>query len=593
MDSASSNAAPSSPAAFEATARSNTLLLVALSLLLLIGLTVAVLLAWVCDDSFISFRYAENLVNGRGLVYNAGERVEGYTNLLWTLLIAAFMKAGADPVPVAEYLGIAAYGALALCLAHWSWRRARRTGRAFLPLAAGLVLVSNDFHVWASGGLETMLFAYLALQGLVLTRMDRGGRRAPALAGILFALLVLTRPDGLLFAAAGALSYWIAPRGLPRRARLDHSVTTLAPVAITLALLIPFKLSYYGEIFPTAFYSKSVLRPYYSQGLVYVGLYLAKNWFLIAALALALAARRLGRWNSAPADGRHGAFFLGTCALFVAYLVHIGGDFMFARRLVPAIPLVFLAIEERLVRVPRRRAQAALAVAALAAAALTFVPHGLIYSGAPYRIRYVADEPRFYSADRIEWRKDQARVVGQALAGTNVRVAFEGGMCVFGYYSKLPYLAEMTGLTQYSLAKLPLDKRGFVGHEKSGDEQWLTENDIHLLVRQRVPPPPSQRGLPGYDQLYFGNIAQAQIVVYSDEVMDALRGVPEVSFMGIERLLERSRKQIENSSLAMAEQLYAKLYRYYFRAAGESARRQAQELREIIERKRRESAARS
>src|SRR5215475_11087437 len=46
----------------------------------------AIGLAWLSDDGFISFRYAANLVRGDGLVYNAGERVEGYTNLLWTLL---------------------------------------------------------------------------------------------------------------------------------------------------------------------------------------------------------------------------------------------------------------------------------------------------------------------------------------------------------------------------------------------------------------------------------------------------------------------------------------------------------------------------
>ena len=39
---------------------------------------------WMLDDAFISFRYAENWVSGHGPVYNAGERVEGYTNFLWT-----------------------------------------------------------------------------------------------------------------------------------------------------------------------------------------------------------------------------------------------------------------------------------------------------------------------------------------------------------------------------------------------------------------------------------------------------------------------------------------------------------------------------
>ncbi|MGB7063098.1 MAG: hypothetical protein WBF13_12190, partial [Candidatus Zixiibacteriota bacterium] len=45
-------------------------------------------LRFVCDDAFISFRYAKNFVEGHGLVYNIGEKVEGYSNFLWTLLLS-------------------------------------------------------------------------------------------------------------------------------------------------------------------------------------------------------------------------------------------------------------------------------------------------------------------------------------------------------------------------------------------------------------------------------------------------------------------------------------------------------------------------
>ncbi|MBU1598783.1 hypothetical protein KKG61_01545 [bacterium] len=53
---------------------------------------------WVDDDAFISFRYAENWANGKGLVYNEGERVEGYTNFLRTLIIDLFIKVGVSPL---------------------------------------------------------------------------------------------------------------------------------------------------------------------------------------------------------------------------------------------------------------------------------------------------------------------------------------------------------------------------------------------------------------------------------------------------------------------------------------------------------------
>ena len=51
------------------------------------------------DDTFISVRYAKNLVEGHGLVYNPGERVEGYTNFLWTLWLAVPLALGLPLVP--------------------------------------------------------------------------------------------------------------------------------------------------------------------------------------------------------------------------------------------------------------------------------------------------------------------------------------------------------------------------------------------------------------------------------------------------------------------------------------------------------------
>ena len=73
----------------------------------------ALVLAWnlrrvwvyTVDDAYISFRYARNLVEGLGLVYNPGERIEGYTNFLWTLMAAAGMSVGLDPAVLVKWLG--------------------------------------------------------------------------------------------------------------------------------------------------------------------------------------------------------------------------------------------------------------------------------------------------------------------------------------------------------------------------------------------------------------------------------------------------------------------------------------------------------
>ena len=48
------------------------------------------------DDAFISYRYARNLAAGIGPVMNAGERVEGVSNLPWTALLGLLGRIGHD-----------------------------------------------------------------------------------------------------------------------------------------------------------------------------------------------------------------------------------------------------------------------------------------------------------------------------------------------------------------------------------------------------------------------------------------------------------------------------------------------------------------
>jgi len=254
---------------------------------------------------------------------------------------------------------------------------------------------------------------------------------------------------------------------------------------------------------------------------------------------------------------------------------------MFARRLIPAAPLLFLVIENRVARWPNPRASLALAGLALMAAALPLP----LFEHWP-RINGIGDERRVYPPEKIEARRQQAEAVGRALAGSPARVAFEGGMCVFGYYSELPYLVEITGLTQYSLAKRPIAERGFIGHEKVADSEWLTQNEIHFVVSQALPPVTRRPRTLSLDYVYFGNLAKARIQIYSDDVMDALRGRPDVDFVPIERVVELSKKRMQQGSLAEAERIYDDLQRFYFRTAGERGEALDLELRETLDRKR-------
>jgi hypothetical protein len=544
---------------------------------LVFGLWRALGAAWLADDSFISFRYAEHLARGHGLVYNVGERVEGYTNLLWTLLVAAALRLGIAPEASAIALGVACWLALAAILAWRSWRR-DRPGLVF-PLAAALVLLMEDFQTWATGGLETSLFALLVVAGLLLASRPHARPRHLVAAGVILVAAVATRPDGVIFAAVAVVGAWLVNDELYPRERINLVATLVLPLAAGGAALAGFKLLYYGDLFPTAFYSKSALDPYYTQGLYYVYLFFEKNWFLLplVLMVLALAVARRGR--TGPPFTRTQAVRLAAFAIFTAYVAHSGGDFMFARRLIPALPLLFVVIEDGLTALagwPIRTAAAALVAAGLA------LPYP-IYLNPTERLRGIANEPAYYTPPYVELRRGQGQMASRVLGRAPVRAMYEGGMCMFGYYSGLPYLAEMTGLTQYSLAKAPLDARGHVGHEKVASPQWMTDHGIHFIFAQE---PPDPRVGIRVDEIVFGGILKARIWTYVDTIMDPLRGHPDVRFVPIEGMLREAQRHIDTASAEEARRIYDVLQRYYFHTAGPEKKPLADALLKRVEARR-------
>ena len=549
------------------------LLALAALVVLVCGLR-AVQMAWLSDDAFISFRYARNLHDGLGLVFNAGEYVEGYTNLLWTLAMAAVLHLGLDMELMAHVLGIACWLGLSALLAVWSWQRSRVGGHLCLPLAALLNLLLEDNQRWATGGLETSLFSLLTCAGLLLLAAARTRRRWQFGGGVVLALACLTRPDGAIFAALGVIYSYCEGVRAPLGQRLRDACAVALPLVVTGTVLIAFKLSYYGEWLPTAFYAKSAFDAYYQQGLLYLWLFFSRNWFALAFLPCALW---LARARLAQLLTRDNGLWLVAWAAFSYYVVHSAGDFMYARRLLPALPFLWLLFEAVLARVTERRARLGLFCATLLAAAL---PRAL-YSSEAEKIDGIANEWAFYPPAYLATSRERGELLGQLLGDTPVRVGFIGGMAMFAYYSGLPYLAEMNGLTQYSLARQPLTARSRVGHEKSADAAWLTSNRIHLLVSPESPPM-MEDGHRRFDVIRFGTTMTARIWIYSDAVMDPLRARADVDFVPIETVLAQAEHDIAAASPEAARTILTFLERYYLTEASPRRAAQIDHLRQLV-----------
>ena len=104
------------------------------------------------DDAYIILRYAKNFLLGRGLVWNTGERVEGYSSFFWLLLISLPGYFNIDLVLASKVLGVFfAFVTLVLFLIFDGSR----------GIIGALLLATNScFALWAVGGLETVAFGF-------------------------------------------------------------------------------------------------------------------------------------------------------------------------------------------------------------------------------------------------------------------------------------------------------------------------------------------------------------------------------------------------------------------------------------------------
>jgi len=206
------------------------------------------------DDSYITFRYSTNLASGKGLLFNAGDPVEGISNPLWAVLLAAFVPLKWNLLETARSLSaLAAIGCLYLVFA--SVRRA--TGSGLAGGFGALLLASHmGFVLWIYPGLETLFFAFLLtlLIHHILWLAEKPSALWPlVVASTLCLVLPAARPESILVTLAITVPGTVAAFGISRQRAL------VWPIACTVAgfLYLEFlRYTYYGEWLPNTYYAK-------------------------------------------------------------------------------------------------------------------------------------------------------------------------------------------------------------------------------------------------------------------------------------------------------------------------------------------------
>jgi hypothetical protein len=428
-------------------------------------------LPFIADDALISLRYSQRLLAGHGLTWNPGERVEGYSNLLWVLLCAGLGLARIDLVTAARLLGFVSIAAaiIAVVYAHrpkdFKFASALLPALLFLPLAAPIA-------VWAIGGMEQPLIAGLLGWAVVLSYrpLEAADERALSflLPGFLFALLCLTRLDGALFSAVAVFVILVTGRG--KRASWRQAVVLVAlPILFTL-FQIAFRRAYYGEWVPnTALVKFTPSLKHALDGWAYVR---TGAFSILPLLAIAVAAAVLSVRTKFM---RRRVVLLSSVLLaWTGYVILIGGDIFPAwRHFVPLLVLLVLlaAIGAEWLARNARRNQFAIATVATVLLLAVFV---VLQARDSENLRAMSE--------RWEWDgKAVGLLLKQAFGAQQALLAVDPAGCL-PYWSELPTV-DMLGLNDYYLPRHPPPGvgQGAIGHEL-GDGQYVLNRKPDLVI---------------------------------------------------------------------------------------------------------------
>jgi len=397
------------------------------------------------DDAMISMRYALNFSRGNGLVWNVGERVEGYTNLLMTLLMSVatfFLEKRYAPFAI-QLTGIffmlgAAFFALRIA-------KTLKVSETFRVFIFAFVLLYYPLNFWSLMGMETGLLAFLLGAGVYasLLYVEKLEAKYLWLMSISFGLAHLARNESLLFAALAFL--YLLPTILHDKKHFQWFL--LAGVLYSLFVIgqIAFRYFYYGELVPNTYTLKLVgmtLSERLTNGWGFIKPYLKETGFIITIALVGVL------WKPSKPKTYLFGFFL----IAILYQIYVGGDsWNYWRIMAPTMPFLFvifvLSISEFFERASIRTLNTAL---------ILFSLIGLLLADFRFaRQMFLLDFP---------YQNDYMRAHVEAAIALNNLTDEDATIAVF-WAGSLPYYLErktidLLGKSDKYIANLPPDMSG-------------------------------------------------------------------------------------------------------------------------------------
>ncbi|MBN1551297.1 hypothetical protein JW979_07505 [bacterium] len=426
------------------------------------------------DDAYISFRYARNWIDGKGLVFNESEYVEGYTNLLWTVILGLLYSIGIPFEAAASIVG-AIFGAILIVILPFSSKWLERNKSWQSTTWASVILgVNIAFQAEAAMGLETIFFTFLVFCAFHFYFMELDRYSFP-LSGMFLGLAIWTRPEGLWIALYFLVFSFMQDIYSNRTFR--RSITIMAITASFAFLLFAFRYCYYGELLPNTFYAKT-------GGTVHQWLrgwgYLTHFWeaygYISVFLPILICAFLFPQKNRI-------FFIIGFILTYFCYVVYIGGDYKPSHRfLIPVLPFLCLiwvwSIDELMHQLVKKRFSFKME------SLFRFFSVGLgitiyiILSNSRYQdvILFMEASHQKTHLDRIASSWLNQNVTPNASIATDVigRIPFYTGLKTF----------DFSGLTDKHIAHIYTKDlgRGPAGHEKTDAAYIIGKKPSYILL---------------------------------------------------------------------------------------------------------------
>jgi hypothetical protein len=337
--------------------------------------------SYICvfEDAFISYRYAQKLVDGYGLVFNPQQHVWGYSNLLWTLLLAACLAVGVPIMLGSRLLAVLCSLLIIFLLLRWP-RRYPRCSPLLQSFGAILFATSTSVMIASQNGMETMLFTALGFSGaLLLVSAIEHKRSFPGYVVPLL-LAAMTRPEGPLLAVTAwfvEMALFLVDRDRSALRRLLTGISIFVTVYLAYLLIM---YSYYGSVLPNSYYTKinHDLTKTAPKGLAYIWTFFVNSFAYIIYLPILFAFFTKCFRKSIVII----SIFIAS---YLTFIVVVGGDFtLYCHRfIIPSIPFLIvlnihgLYVVEKALRTSSQVAAGVvctLLVIAIIACNLLFVP---------------------------------------------------------------------------------------------------------------------------------------------------------------------------------------------------------------------------